>query len=590
MTDGTPPHDRSTDRIRLIAYAIADVLANEQWDSAPVDPLKQAVIEYLETHDALSAELTPSEDTPITRDDVSEVIHSQHVMLDTTGSDWVSVVGVDTSAVGVRPDVLTEPSRDSTHDFALDPTLQPISVESDLSQDARDSTLPIDLESLVQSVDGLSYNRLGAVLIEQANLTSFVEIARTTPTELIQETALSTRAEADAIIQAASLHVGPDAIAEQARRREESFVAERRDAVGANVAPSSDAGEVNQPAGAPTDERFLSLPVLEDVPHPLRIDPETVTPYYPQPLDPGDPDGESIIEAVTRILAQKHYMPNLVGPAGVGKSRMASCIAAYRRQPILTLNLDGDILAEELFGIHHLEDTNGTELTEDEVAARAEDAQTGSTQPQIQTVWKDGPVPRAVRYGWMLVLNEINAAPPEVLLALHSLLERDGGLYLRETNEHIDRHEQFLMMTTMNPPNEGYHGVNQLNNAFKSRLQTFAVDYLPKEKEIQLAQDIINSDRTVFTDQQIADLCSMAVKFREAGKDDRSIPELPPRAIYKIADRYDGGSLTLRQYVENYLRSIARQNRRQDPESLVQFARDTINETYSPVPVSTSDE
>lgn len=599
MTSHTQLDDDT--KIRYIVYAIDDVLSQEQWDKAPVDPLKQAVIEYLQKHDAQSPDTTTL-DSGITRDDIDAVIDGPHVTIDTV--NWRYVCDVDLSAVGARPDPLaTEAPVQSYRDLALNPTLHQISSESEPDpqpdSDAATPAVPFDLQTLVYSVDGIGYNRLGAILGEQAQFSSLAEIVYTTPETLIAQTDLTLEAEARAIIQAASLHIGPDAVAEEARAREESFVTQRQSAVGANIAPSHDAGDIHKPAGAPTDKRFFSLPVLEDVSHPLRVDPSTVSPYYPQPLytnptDSADPDStpsgsddtEFLIEAVTRVLAHGNYMPNLVGPAGVGKSRMAAYIAAHRRQPLITLNLDGDILAEELFGIHHLEDANGQTLTDDDAQSLADQAtDPSSPQPQVQTVWKDGPVPRAVRYGWMIVFNEINAAPPEVLLGLHSLLERDGGLYLRETNEYIDRHEQFLMITTMNPPDEGYHGVNELNAAFKSRLQTFAVDYLPEHKERQLAHDIINSNRTVLTDEQIADLCSLVTKFREAGRDDRSIPRLPPRAIYKIADRYDGGSLSLRQYVENYLRSIARQNRRQDPASLVQFARDVISEEYSPVSV-----
>jgi len=44
-----------------------------------------------------------------------------------------------------------------------------------------------------------------------------------------------------------------------------------------------------------------------------------------------------------------------------------------------------------------------------------------------ETIWIDGPMLKAIKEGHWLLLDEINAALPEVLLAIQALAESNDG-------------------------------------------------------------------------------------------------------------------------------------------------------------------
>jgi len=87
------------------------------------------------------------------------------------------------------------------------------------------------------------------------------------------------------------------------------------------------------------------------------------------------------------IIAGDHQL--LFGGTGVGKTSLVLQIAARIGQPVIRLNFNGQVSVSDLVGSVGF-GKNGT-------------------------VWNDGALPRAMRNGFWIVLDEIDFAAPEIL-------------------------------------------------------------------------------------------------------------------------------------------------------------------------------
>jgi nitric oxide reductase NorQ protein len=90
----------------------------------------------------------------------------------------------------------------------------------------------------------------------------------------------------------------------------------------------------------------------------------------------------------------------LKGPTGSGKTRFIEHMAWKLKQPLITVSCHEDMTASDLVGRFLLEGT--------------------------ETVWKDGPLTRAVRYGGICYLDEIVEARQDTTVVIHSLTDDPG--------------------------------------------------------------------------------------------------------------------------------------------------------------------
>lgn len=145
----------------------------------------------------------------------------------------------------------------------------------------------------------------------------------------------------------------------------------------------------------------------------------------------------------------------LVGPTGTGKTTVAKYLAKVTNQPFVRIPLS-KITVDDLLG-HY-------------------DIQGG------RTVWIDGLLTKAVRRGWVALLDEVNAAKPDVLFALHTLTDDDRALYLLPKSEIVWAHSQFKLIAAMNV-GEAYSGTSTMNAAFLDRFTMIPVNYLNTDDE-----------------------------------------------------------------------------------------------------------
>jgi MoxR-like ATPase len=150
----------------------------------------------------------------------------------------------------------------------------------------------------------------------------------------------------------------------------------------------------------------------------------------------------------------------LYGGTGAGKSSLAEQVCAIGKIPLIYQSFHEDIKPDSLFGNFRLEDGN--------------------------TVWQDGPVTKAYREGLVLLLDEIDGTPPEILFCLYAILDRKPLVLADNGCEVVKPHENFRIIATGNTLGRGddqgsYCGTNVLNRAFLNRFRIwYEVEY-PKE-------------------------------------------------------------------------------------------------------------
>ncbi len=177
--------------------------------------------------------------------------------------------------------------------------------------------------------------------------------------------------------------------------------------------------------------------------------------YVPKDL-PAYHDHDGLMSFLA--LGARENMPVLIiGETGTGKTTAVRTLAGKTKMPYRRVNLNGGTTADELVG-RILLNKEGT-------------------------YWADGILTEAIRKGFWIVLDEINAAGADVLFALHSLLDDDKMLVLAENDGEIVRpHEDFRLFATMNPSGD-YAGTREMSKALMSRFPLVLTASYPKEKE-----------------------------------------------------------------------------------------------------------
>lgn len=172
----------------------------------------------------------------------------------------------------------------------------------------------------------------------------------------------------------------------------------------------------------------------------------TQQPYY-YPLD----DEVKLFSA-----AFESRMPVMLkGPTGCGKTRFIEHMAWRLGKPLITVACHEDMTASDLVGRYLLDPTG--------------------------TVWHDGPLTLAVRYGAICYLDEIVEARQDTTVVIHPLTDDRRVLPLEKKNELVTAHPEFQLVVSYNP---GYQSV--LKDLKESTKQRFAaMDFTYPAPEIE---------------------------------------------------------------------------------------------------------
>lgn len=172
----------------------------------------------------------------------------------------------------------------------------------------------------------------------------------------------------------------------------------------------------------------------------------------------------------------KNKIPFLLkGPTGTGKSRFIEFMSHELDKKLITVSCH--------------EETSSTDLIGRYIIKGAE------------TIWLDGPLTHAVKEGFILYLDEIAEARPDVIVAIHSLTDHRRELFIDKLGETIKAHKDFMLVASFNP---GYQrGFKELKPSTRQRFVAVSFDYpeakfeaeiLVKETEIDLiiAKKLVN--------------------------------------------------------------------------------------------------
>ncbi len=149
-------------------------------------------------------------------------------------------------------------------------------------------------------------------------------------------------------------------------------------------------------------------------------------------------------------LAHAQRLPLLVkGPTGCGKSRFVEAMAQKLGRPLVTVACHEETNATDLLGRYLIEGGD--------------------------TVWRDGPVTRAVREGAILYLDEVAEAREDVVVVLHPLADHRRELYLDRQDELLEAGPEFMLVASFNP---GYRkGLRELKPSTRQRFLSMSFDY-----------------------------------------------------------------------------------------------------------------
>lgn len=161
----------------------------------------------------------------------------------------------------------------------------------------------------------------------------------------------------------------------------------------------------------------------------------------------------------------------VTGPTGSGKSSLIKYVCSLLGAPFIRINMSADAESSVLFG----------QLVVREGA----------------TVWEDGPITEAVRYGGVVLIDEWELMPPEISMGLQNLLEDDGYLFLKEkpgsaADKTFVPHKNFRLICAGNTVGQGdesggFSGTMVQNSATLDRFTTtVCLDYLSKPHEMSI--------------------------------------------------------------------------------------------------------
>jgi len=161
----------------------------------------------------------------------------------------------------------------------------------------------------------------------------------------------------------------------------------------------------------------------------------------------------------------------ITGPTGCGKTSLPIALASVLGRPLIRFNLNGETRVSGLVGAQRPAAVDGV----------------------LTLRFSYGALVHGLRDGYWIVLDEIDAAPPGVLMVLQPVLEEGASsLHIPETDEEVAIHPDARIFATGNTlgyraSSRAHHaGTHMMNSAFLDRFgMVLSVDYPDRFEEIE---------------------------------------------------------------------------------------------------------
>ncbi len=159
----------------------------------------------------------------------------------------------------------------------------------------------------------------------------------------------------------------------------------------------------------------------------------------------------------------------LIGEPGVGKTSIILEVAARLQIPVFALSCSGKTRFAHMVGGHEF--VGG------------------------QTVWRDGPLVRAMRVGGVFLANEITRMDAGEQMNLAEVLDGNATITIPDTGEVVKAHSLFRFIATGNSGGYGdesgaYSGERVASVAFLDRFQKIEVKHLGAAEESDLIRRV----------------------------------------------------------------------------------------------------
>lgn len=212
-----------------------------------------------------------------------------------------------------------------------------------------------------------------------------------------------------------------------------------------------------------------------NLPEQLELDTDIITP--PPPADSSlisavDPNFylDPFVSRVLRKALSLNRNVFISGDTGCGKTSTITQICAVLNQPLYQVNCYEGITKEFFIGKTDLKSSETGTITE----------------------FQYGILPRAMREGIPILINEMSFLPPNLTGVLFPVLEHGGKMFVPETGEFISPAAGFCVFATDNTGGKGdntgqYAGTEVQNTALLDRFSfKLKMTYLPREKEEEM--------------------------------------------------------------------------------------------------------
>src|SRR5215470_7923514 len=171
----------------------------------------------------------------------------------------------------------------------------------------------------------------------------------------------------------------------------------------------------------------------------------------------------------------------LKGPTGCGKTRFVEYMAYKLGRPLITVACHEDLSSTDLIGRFLLEGD--------------------------ETIWHDGPLTTAVKYGAICYLDEVVEARKDTIVVIHPLTDDRRILPVEKRGTLLQAPDEFMLVVSYNP---GYQSVlKDLKQSTRQRFVGLEFDYPPAHLEASVLMHEGNVD-----EQTARDLVLIGEKVR----------------------------------------------------------------------------